>query len=106
MPICSSWGEKAGANETIYDNIGNFFKTGTATDTNLSVAGGNQNGNFYLSTSYYNQSGIIPTTGYDKTTIRFNGEQRWKSWASATAPTPALARLSARRTSQSPTSPA
>ncbi|MDD6472766.1 MAG: SusC/RagA family TonB-linked outer membrane protein [Bacteroidales bacterium] len=74
----NSWGEKAGANETIYDNIGNFFKTGTATDTNLSVAGGNQNGNFYLSTSYYNQSGIIPTTGYDKTTIRFNGEQRWK----------------------------
>ena len=74
----NSWGQKAQAGEATYDNIDNFFKTGVATDNNLSVSGGNKNGNFFLSTSYYDQSGIIPTTGYDKTTFRFNGEQKWK----------------------------
>lgn len=42
------------------------------------MAGGTKNSNFYLSGSYYNQDGIIPTTGYEKATFRFNGEQRWK----------------------------
>ena len=74
----NSWGEKAAAGEKIYDNIGDFFETGAAEDVNLSIASGNQNGNFFLSGSYYNQDGIIPTTGYNKTTFRFNGEQKWK----------------------------
>lgn len=74
----NSWGEPVDANTPIYDNIGDFFQQGGAWDTNVSVAGGTQNSNFFLSGSYYNQDGIIPTTGYEKTTLRFNGEQRWK----------------------------
>lgn len=74
----SSWGEEYAAGETAYDNIGNFFETGTVWDTNLSVSGGNENGNFFLSGSYYDQDGIIPTTGYTKATFRFNGEQKFK----------------------------
>lgn len=73
-----SWGEKAEAGEPTYDNIGNFFKSGLATDNNISISGGNDKGNFFLSGSYYDQSGIIPHTGYDKATFRFNGEQKWK----------------------------
>ena len=64
--------------EKIYDNIGDFFDQGGAWDTNISISGGTQNNSFYLSGSYYNQDGIIPTTGYDKATFRFNGEQKWK----------------------------
>lgn len=74
----SSWGERASGNEQTYDNIGNFFQSGLATDNNVSVSGGSKTGNFFLSGSYYNQEGIIPTTGYNKVTFRFNGEQKWK----------------------------
>lgn len=73
----NSWGEKAGSNEKVYDNIGGFFQGGAAEDVNVSIASGNKNGNFFLSSSYYNQDGIIPTTGYNKATFRFNGEQKW-----------------------------
>ncbi len=49
-------------------------------DTNLSVAGGTKNSKFYLSGSFYDQDGIVPTTGYTKTTFRFNGEQKYKKF--------------------------
>ena len=74
----NSWGAPAAAGEELYDNIGNFFETGGAWDTNLSISGGNKNGNFFLSGSFYDQDGIIPTTGYKKATFRFNGEQKYK----------------------------
>ncbi|MDE6714849.1 MAG: SusC/RagA family TonB-linked outer membrane protein [Muribaculaceae bacterium] len=72
----TAWGKEIDGE--VYDNINDFFKTGGAWDTNLSVAGGSKNNSFYLSGSYYDQDGIIPTTGYKKATFRFNGEQKWK----------------------------
>ena len=74
----NSWGSPVDANTPIYDNIGDFFQQGGAWDTNLSVSGGSKNGSFFLSGSYYDQEGIIPTTGYQKATFRFNGEQKFK----------------------------
>ncbi len=74
----ASWGAPAEEGQPMYDNIGNFFKRGGAWDTNLSVSGGNKTGSFFLSGSFYDQDGIIPTTGYKKTTFRFNGEQKYK----------------------------
>lgn len=74
----NSWGAPITDGTPIYDNIGDFFQQGGAWDTNVSVAGGSKNSNFYLSGSYYNQDGIIPNTGYEKATFRFNGEQKWK----------------------------
>lgn len=74
----NSWGEEYGSDVATYDNIGNFFQTGGVWDTNLSVSGGTKNGSFYLSGSYYDQDGVVPTTGYTKTTFRFNGEQKFK----------------------------
>lgn len=73
----NSWGERFSISDPVYDNIGNFFETGGISDTNLSISGGTANSNFYLSGSYYDQDGIIPTTGYKKNTFRFNGEQRY-----------------------------
>ncbi|MDD5315167.1 MAG: carboxypeptidase-like regulatory domain-containing protein, partial [Bacteroidales bacterium] len=70
----NSWGEKS-SNPT-YDNIGNFFQGGNIFDESLSIAGGTENNNFYLSGSYYDQQGLVPETGYKKYTFRFNGEQR------------------------------
>ena len=46
-------------------------------DNNVNVSGGTKNGTFYLSGSNFNQTGIIPGTDYNKTTFRFNGEQKY-----------------------------
>lgn len=70
----NSWGEKT--NGKLYNNLQEFFKPSTTVDETVSVAGGTKTSNFYLSGSYYNQSGIVPTTGYEKYTFRFNGEQK------------------------------
>ena len=72
-----SWGEKFGAGDKIYNNIEDFFQNGTQWDNTISVSGGSKTGTFYLSASRFDQKGIIPTTGYDKTTFRFNGDQKY-----------------------------
>jgi ferric enterobactin receptor len=73
----NSWGLKIPADSTIYDNIGNFFQKGTIYDNNVNVSGGTKNGSFYLSGSNFRQTGIVPGTQYEKTTFRFNGEQKY-----------------------------
>jgi TonB-linked SusC/RagA family outer membrane protein len=72
----SSWGEKIG-NEKIYDNIGDFFSNGSTFDNTVSVSTGTKYGSTYVSISRFDQEGIIPTTGYDKTTFRLNTEQKF-----------------------------
>lgn len=70
----NSWGDKT-SNKT-YDNIGNFFQGGLVVDESLSISGGTKNSNYYLSSSYYDQDGVVPNTGYKKYSFRFNGEQK------------------------------
>jgi TonB-linked SusC/RagA family outer membrane protein len=73
----NSWGPKIPSDSTIYNNIGNFFQNGLIADNNVNVAGGSKTGSFFLSASNFNQTGIVPQTGYNKTTFRFNGEQKY-----------------------------
>jgi len=73
----SSWGPKVPSDSTIYNNIGDFFQNGVVYDNNVNVSGGTKNGTFFLSGSNYDQTGIVPGTDYDKTTFRFNGEQKY-----------------------------
>ncbi len=75
--VYDSWGPKIPADSTIYNNIGNFFQHGMVYDNNVSLSGGTKNGTFYLSGSNFKQTGIVPGTDYDKTTFRFNGEQKY-----------------------------
>jgi TonB-linked SusC/RagA family outer membrane protein len=72
-----SWGARFNAGETVYNNIENFFQAANTYDNAISVSGGSKNGSFYLSASNYDQTGIIPNSSYDKTTFRFNGEQKY-----------------------------
>lgn len=72
-----SWGERFAEGETIYNNVKDFFQTGTTWDHNVSIAGGGRSSNFFLSISRFDQEGVIPATGYLKNTIRFNGEQQY-----------------------------
>lgn len=73
----SSWGAPFASGQSVYNNIEDFFETSASFDNNVSIAAGNKNGNFYLSASRFDQNGIVPNTGYDRTTIRFNGEQKY-----------------------------
>jgi hypothetical protein len=36
-----------------------------------------ENNSFYLSASNFDQTGVVPMTGYNKSTFRFNGEQKY-----------------------------
>ena len=73
----NSWGKAYDGTETLYDNIGDFFRNGVILDNNLSISGGSKNQSFFLSLSNYDQQGIVRNTGYNKTTVRFNGEQKY-----------------------------
>lgn len=71
-----SWGKEFVAGETIYNNLEDFFQTGYTFDNSFNVSGGNATGNFYLSGSNIEQSGIVPTTDFGRSTFRLNGEQK------------------------------
>lgn len=75
--VYTSWGQKITPSEVVYDNIGDFFQHGMVYDNNVNVSGGTKNSSFYLSASNFDQTGIVPNTNYDKTTFRFNGEQKY-----------------------------
>ena len=70
-----SWGNPITG--TVYDNVGTFFQGGNVFDNSLGISGGSKNNSFYLSASNFNQTGVVPSTAYDKTTFRFNGEQKY-----------------------------
>ena len=54
------WGPMLGENDVIYDNIGNFFKTGFYHNYDFSVTGGSEKFNAYASANWSNAEGIIP----------------------------------------------
>ena len=70
----TSWGEKSTAKT--YDNAKEFFRTGLVVDESVNISGGSKNTTYFLSGSYYDQDGVVPGTGYQKYTFRFNGEQK------------------------------
>ncbi len=71
-----SWGDKFAPGDKIYNNLGDFFERAHAFDNSFNISGGSKNGNFYLSGSNLNQTGVVPTTNYIRSTVRFNGEQK------------------------------
>ncbi len=73
----SSWGKKLTPTTPVYDNIGTFFQNAGVFDNNINVSGGSKTGTFFLSASNFDQSGIVPNTGYNKTTFRLNGQQKY-----------------------------
>ena len=70
-----SWGDLIDGD--VFDNVSGFFQGSNVWDNSVSVSGGSKNNNFYLSGSNFNQTGIVPNTHFNKTTFRFNGEQRY-----------------------------
>lgn len=60
------------ATEPVYDNIGNFFKTGFAQTHNLSAEYGRKNMSWRFSGSYFDQDGVVPNNKYQRTNLRIS----------------------------------
>lgn len=56
-----------------YDRY-NFFQTGQTFNNNIAVSGGNNKSGFRVSIGNLHQTGIIPKTLYDKTSVSLNGQ--------------------------------
>jgi TonB-linked SusC/RagA family outer membrane protein len=55
------------------NNVRNFFQTGLITNNNVSVTGGNENGNFRVSASHMYQKGLVPNTDLNISTFGVSG---------------------------------
>ncbi|MBX2840519.1 MAG: SusC/RagA family TonB-linked outer membrane protein [Flammeovirgaceae bacterium] len=70
-----------------FNNADNFFQSGYSFDNSLSVSGGTDNTTYYLSAGRLNQSGIVPTTDFQRTsfkaTISTNISEKFKASFSA-----------------------
>ena len=55
------------------DNVENFFRTGLMSTNNVSVSGGNDQGNFRVSLSHLYQKGMVPNTDLNSTTFTVAG---------------------------------
>ena len=69
----TSWGPAFGDNETVYDNLGNFFEKGHNFQNYLTMSGGTEKATFFLSASNLTQTGIVPNSKYDKSSVRLSG---------------------------------
>lgn len=56
------------------------FQNNPRQDYNLSVSGGTDRQNYYMSFNYLDDQGIIPGSGFERISGRFNGEQKVKDW--------------------------
>ena len=71
-----SWGDAFGSGDKQYNNMKDFYQTAQIVDNSFNISGGSATGNFYLSGSNIYQSGVVPTTDFKRSTVRFNGEQK------------------------------
>lgn len=74
-----SWGPTFDQGEPIYDNLGNFFKSGFAQRHDISVSGGTDNSTFYGSASLLDQDGIVPSTSFSRKSFRLAADSRLSS---------------------------
>ncbi|RDB05377.1 SusC/RagA family TonB-linked outer membrane protein [Runella aurantiaca] len=54
------------------DNVNQFFQTGKTFTNNIAITGGNEKGDFRLSYTDLNQTGILPNTDYKRRTVSLN----------------------------------
>ncbi|WBL22872.1 SusC/RagA family TonB-linked outer membrane protein [Zunongwangia sp. HRR-M8] len=65
------------------DNMKDAYETGWNTNTYVALKGGNEKGNFYLSDSYSERTGILPNNSFDRNTFSFRGSYNLASWLRA-----------------------
>jgi TonB-linked SusC/RagA family outer membrane protein len=73
-----SWGPALAPGTPTFDHAREMFRTGVTTDNTLTIAGGNDRTEFYLSGSYTNQTGTFvgPQNAYKRYSFRLKGSHR------------------------------
>jgi TonB-linked SusC/RagA family outer membrane protein len=66
---------------TRYNYFDQIFRTGIGTDNNLSVSGGRENTQYYVSFGYLKNEGIIKGTDFRRYNLRARVDQRLTNWA-------------------------
>jgi TonB-linked SusC/RagA family outer membrane protein len=72
----SSFGPKFAPGTYLYNNVENFFKTGTTQRHNLTMEGGKGVTAYRFTSSYSDQYGVIPNTQFKKINARINVTSR------------------------------
>ena len=67
------------------DNVNNFFELGRTSTNNVSITGNNINGDFRLSLTNLDQTGIVPNTDLKRNTVAFSGGYQLSKQLSAKA---------------------
>jgi TonB-linked SusC/RagA family outer membrane protein len=68
-----SFGPRFAPGQPVYDNLGNFFRKGYSYQNFLNMSGGSDKATFFVSASNLQQTGIVPNSTYDKSTVRLSG---------------------------------
>lgn len=64
-----------------YNYFDQIFRTGYGTDNNLSISGGRDNTQYYVSFGYLKNEGIIKGTDFTRYNLRARVDQRLANWA-------------------------
>ena len=67
------------------DNLKNFLQTGTTITNNVALVGGNKDGDFRISFTNLDQTGIVPNTDLNRNTISISGGYNFNKKFSARA---------------------
>lgn len=71
--------------KAIPNNVKDFFDKGQTFNNNLTVSGGSDKSTYFLSVGALNNKGIIPTTNYNKYSVRFSGSSEFSEKFSSQA---------------------
>lgn len=63
--------------KAIPNNVKDFFDPGQTFNNNLTVSGGNEKSTYFLSLGALNNMGVMPTTNYNKYSVRFSGSSEF-----------------------------
>jgi len=63
-----------------FDNFRAFFTQGSRLTNNLSITGGSKGFTYLVSASNFRQEGIVPTTSFERTTVRLNSGYQALKW--------------------------
>jgi len=58
---------------TPFDNLDNFFQTGLTSNTHLAFSGGGERTNYYVGGTHLRQTGIVPKTRFERTSVKLSG---------------------------------
>jgi TonB-linked SusC/RagA family outer membrane protein len=61
----------------IPNNFSSFFNVGATYNTNLSISGSDANSSYYASFNNVKYDGIVPTTGYERNSLRLNASHEF-----------------------------